>query len=50
MTAWHQLWVAATPREESVAMVLDAVPEEWTATLLDKVETRGSGISKNEAG
>jgi len=31
----HQLWVAATPREEAVAMVLDAVPEGWTATLLD---------------
>ena len=30
----HQLWVAATPREDAVNSVLDAVPEGWTAALL----------------
>jgi len=30
----HQLWVAATPREEAVNSVLDVVPDGWTATLL----------------
>jgi hypothetical protein len=29
-----QLWVAATPREEAVNSVLDAIPEGWTAALL----------------
>jgi len=29
----HQLWVAATPREEAVNQVLDAVPEGWAAAL-----------------
>lgn len=30
----HQLWVAATPREDAVTQVLNAVPEGWTAALL----------------
>jgi hypothetical protein len=30
----HQLWAAATPREEAVDQVLDAVPEGWAAALL----------------
>jgi hypothetical protein len=30
----HQLWVAATPREEAVNSVLDAIPDGWTAALL----------------
>ena len=30
----HQLWVAATPREEAVDRVLDAIPEGWAAALL----------------
>jgi hypothetical protein len=30
----HQLWVAATPREEAVTQVLHAIPEGWTAALL----------------
>jgi hypothetical protein len=31
----HQLWAAATPRDEAVDRVLDAIPEGWTARLLD---------------
>ena len=31
----HQLWAAATLREEAAAMVLNAIPEGWTAVLLD---------------
>ena len=31
----HQLWVAATPRNQAVNRVLNAVPEGWTAALLD---------------
>ena len=30
----HQLWVAATEREEAVTLVLNAVPEGRTAVLL----------------
>ncbi|RXG83650.1 hypothetical protein [Bradyrhizobium zhanjiangense] len=30
----HQLWVAATPRDEAVTEVLNAIPEGWTASLL----------------
>ncbi|MGY8637048.1 hypothetical protein RAD15_31720 [Bradyrhizobium sp. 14AA] len=30
----HQIWVAATPREEAVSQVLNAIPEGWTAALL----------------
>lgn len=29
-----QLWIAATPLEEAVNRVLDAVPEGWSAALL----------------
>jgi hypothetical protein len=31
----HQLWAAATSREEAVDRVLDAIPEGWAAHLLD---------------
>lgn len=31
----HQLWAAATPRDQAVDRVLDAIPEGWTARLLD---------------
>ena len=30
----HQVWAAATSREEAVERVLDAIPEGWTARLL----------------
>jgi hypothetical protein len=30
----HQLWAAATPREQAVTMVRKAIPEGCTATLL----------------
>ena len=30
----HQLWAAATEREEAITLVLNAVPEGWTAALL----------------
>ncbi|MDA9398653.1 hypothetical protein XH79_07630 [Bradyrhizobium sp. CCBAU 45389] len=30
----HQIWVAAAPRAEAVNLVLDAIPEGWTAALL----------------
>ena len=30
----HQLWVAATSREEAITLVLNAVPEGWAAPLL----------------
>ena len=32
----HQLWAAATPRDQAVDRVLDAIPEGWTAILLDE--------------
>jgi hypothetical protein len=31
----HQLWAAATLREEAVALVLNTIPEGWAAILLD---------------
>jgi len=31
----HQLWAAKALREEAAAMVLNAIPEGWTAVLLD---------------
>jgi hypothetical protein len=31
----RRLWVAAASREEAVTLVLDSVPEGWSATLLD---------------
>ena len=31
----HQLWAAATSREDAVDRVLDAIPEGWAARLLD---------------
>jgi hypothetical protein len=31
----HYLWVARTERREAVAAVLNAVPEGWSAILLD---------------
>jgi len=30
----HQLWAAACPQDEAVELVLNAVPEGWTAALL----------------
>jgi hypothetical protein len=30
----HQLWAVATGREEAVTLVLNTVPEGWTAVLL----------------
>jgi Trp operon repressor len=30
----HQLWVAAASSETAVNLVLNAIPEGWTATLL----------------
>jgi hypothetical protein len=30
----HQLWVAATARDQALDQVLNAVPEGWTAALL----------------
>jgi len=30
----HQLWAAATPREEAITAVLKVVPEGWAAALL----------------
>lgn len=30
----HQLWVAATSREQAVDRVLNVIPEGWTAHLL----------------
>jgi hypothetical protein len=32
----HQLWAAATPREEAVDSVLNIVPEGWCAHLLEE--------------
>lgn len=31
----HQLWAAATSRQDAVTRVLNAIPEGWTASLLD---------------
>jgi hypothetical protein len=48
----HQLWAAATSREEAVNRVLDAIPEGWTARLLDDAlkprETAVVGMSAGE--
>lgn len=30
-----QLWLAATPREDAVDRVLDAIPEGWAASLVE---------------
>ena len=30
----HQLWAAACPRREAVELILNAIPEGWTAALL----------------
>jgi hypothetical protein len=30
------IWLAATPREEAVNRVLDAIPEGWTASLIER--------------
>lgn len=32
----HQLWAAATARDQAVDRVLDAIPEGWTACLLEE--------------
>jgi hypothetical protein len=32
----QQLWAAATPRDEAVDRVLNAVPEGWSAKLVDE--------------
>jgi hypothetical protein len=34
MIANIQIWAAAAPREEAVDLVLEAVPEGWSASLL----------------
>ena len=31
-----QIWLAATDRNHAVARVLDAIPEGWTASLVDR--------------
>jgi hypothetical protein len=37
----HQIWAAATPREQAVSRVLEAVPEGWAAALLsNKLEAQ----------
>jgi len=30
----RQVWLAAAPRDEALTLVLDAVPEGWSAALL----------------
>jgi hypothetical protein len=30
----RRVWMVAAPREEAVSLVLDAIPEGWTASLL----------------
>ena len=30
----RQVWLAAAPREEAISLVLNAVPEGWSAVLL----------------
>jgi hypothetical protein len=32
----RQLWLAAIGRDEAVDRVLDAIPEGWTATLIER--------------
>jgi hypothetical protein len=31
-----RIWLAMTPREEAVDRVLDAIPEGWAATLMER--------------
>lgn len=38
----RQVWFAAAPRDEAVTLVLDAVPEGWSAALL------GTKLKPNE--
>jgi hypothetical protein len=45
----HQLWAAATAREEAVTRVLDVVPEGWTARLLDTAEALRENAPSNIA-
>ena len=47
----HQLWAAATSREEAVDRVLDAIPEGWAARLLDRsLEPRENAVRGMTAG
>lgn len=32
----HQIWLAATGRDQAVDRVLDAVPEGWSASLISR--------------
>jgi len=42
----HQVWAAATSREEAVERVLDAIPEGWTARLLgESPKARENGLA-----
>ncbi len=44
----HQVWAAATSREEAVERVLDAIPEGWTARLLgESLKVREDGLSND---
>ncbi|MBR0756837.1 hypothetical protein JQ604_32050 [Bradyrhizobium jicamae] len=45
----RQLWLAATERDEAVDRVLDAIPEGWTATLIERKLSDEHAASLNMA-
>ncbi len=47
----QRLWAAATSREDAVDCVLNAIPEGWTARLLDQsLEPRAAAVHGMMAG
>ena len=47
----QRLWAAATARDDAVDCVLNAVPEGWTARLLDEtLEPRAAAVKGMTAG
>ena len=45
----RQFWLAATGRDEAVDRVLDAIPEGWTATLIERKLSDEQAASLNMA-
>ena len=47
----QRLWAAATSRDDAVDCVLNAIPEGWTARLMDEtLEPRGDAVAGMMAG
>ena len=42
-----QIWLAATSRDQAVDLVLDAIPEGWAVSLMQRQLTAGHGLTLN---